>query len=137
MTSDPQQADTFPYPRGSVVAILADADAVDSARRRLEAAGFDSCDVLHGEEGLARIDVDGAAHGTSGSLMRRVQSVLSDDADHVRRYADALEAGQYVIGVPVGEDEAAKDRAAGALRASPAEFLHYYAENYVEDLDGS
>jgi hypothetical protein len=67
--------------------------------------------------------------------MRRLQSALSDDADHVRRYADGLRSGQYVLSVRVGEDEAAKERAADALRASPAAFLHYYAENYVEDLD--
>jgi hypothetical protein len=137
MTGDPHPTDTFPYPGGSVVGIVPDSAALDDARRRLEEAGFDAdrADVLHGDEGLARIDVEGAEHGRSGSLMRRLQSALSDDADHVRRYADSLRSGQYVIGVRVGEDEATKERAANALRASPAEFLHYYAENYVEDLD--
>jgi len=129
--------DTFPYPRGSVVGVLTDDTALATARRRLEAAGFDlgRCDVLHGEAGLARIDADGAAHGRSGSLMRRLQAVMSDDADHVREYVEHLEAGHYVLGVPVGDDEAAKGRAADALRGSPAEAVHYYAENYVEDLD--
>jgi hypothetical protein len=139
MTGDQHPTDTFPYPGGSVVGIVPDNAALDDVRRRLPEAGVDahSSDVLHGDEGLARLDVDGAGHGRSGSLLRRLQSAFSDDADHVRRYAEALEAGQYVIGVRVGDDEAAKDRAAGALRASPADFLHYYAENYVEDLDGS
>jgi len=136
MTSDSHAHDTFPYPRGSVVAILSDGSALENARRSLEEAGFDidDCDVLHGEEGRASIDVEGSAHGRSGSLMRRLQSVLSDDAHHAREYAEHLEAGHYIVGVPVGEDEAAKERAADALRASPAESLHYYAENYVEDL---
>jgi hypothetical protein len=131
------QHDTFPYPTGSVVGVLTDAAALENARRRLEAVGFDvdRCEVLHGEEGLSRLDVEGTAHGTSGSLMRRLQAVLSDDADHVRRYADSLQTGQYVLGVPVGEDGAAKDRAADALRNAGAEPVHYYAENYVEDLD--
>jgi len=129
--------DTFPYPRGSVVGILGDSTALDTARERLEQAGLgaDRCDVLHGEAGLARIDVDGEAHGRSGGLMRRLQSALSDDADHARRYADELRAGRYVLGVAVGEDEAAKTRAGEALRASGAEFINYYAESYVEDLD--
>jgi hypothetical protein len=52
----------------------------------------------------------------------------------VRQYAEHLQAGHYVVGVPVGEDAAAKARAADALRASRAETLHYYGENYVEDL---
>lgn len=136
MTSDPDATDTFPYPEGSVVAVLTDSGALAGARRGLEAAGFDvdRCDVLHGDEGLARIDVGGEAHGRSGSLMRRLQSVLSDDADHMREYAEHLGAGHYVVGVAVGEDEAAKWRAADVLRACAPETLHYYAENYVEDL---
>jgi hypothetical protein len=134
MTSDPHATDTFPYPEGSVVAILTDNGALENARRGLEEAGFDRCDVLHGEAGLARIDVGGDGHGRSGSLMRRLQSVLSDDAGHVREYAEHLEAGHYVVGVAVGEDEAAKWRAADVLRASSADTVHYYAENYVEDL---
>jgi hypothetical protein len=69
-------------------------------------------------------------------IMRRLQAAVSDDADHVRRYEEHLRAGHYVVGVAVGEDEAAKLQAAGALRAARAEFLHYYAKNYVEDLPG-
>jgi hypothetical protein len=137
MTSHSDRSDTFPYPGGSVVGILPDSAALENARRSLEDVGFDAdrYDVLHGDDGLARIDVEGAAHGRSGSLMRRLQSALSDDADNVHRYADGLRSGHYVLGVRVGEDEAAKERAADALRASRAEFLRYYAENYVEDLD--
>jgi hypothetical protein len=131
--------DSFPYPRGSVVGIITDDAALVDTRRRLEQAGFgaDRCDVLHGEEGLARIDVGGGRHGTVGTFMRRIQAALGDDADHARRYAEHLRAGHYVIGVAVGEDEAAKQRAADALRAGDAEFLNYYADNYVEDLSSS
>lgn len=128
-----QASDTFPYPTGSVVAVLTDSAALENARRRLEEAGFD-IEVLHGAEGLARIDVGGAAHGRSGALMRRVQAVLGDEGDHARQYAEHLESGHYVVGVPVGDDEAAKQRAAAALHAGPAATIHYYAENYVEDL---
>jgi hypothetical protein len=134
MTSDPHATDTFPYPEGSVVAILTETAALETARQGLAQAGFDAVDVLHGEEGLARLDVSGERHGRSGSLMRRLQSVLSDDAGHVGEYAEHLGAGHYVVGVAVGEDEAAKWRAADVLRSSTAEPIHYYAENYVEDL---
>ena len=70
-----------------------------------------------------------------------VVGVLIDDAalDVAR---DRLEqAGfapdRYVVGVSVGEDEMAKQRAAEALRAGDAQFLNYYADNYVEDLGGT
>lgn len=135
-SSDP--SDSFPYPRGSVVGVFTDEAAFEDARQRLEQAGFgaDRCDVLHGDEGLARIDLSGEAHGTSGSIIRRLQAVVSDDADHAHTYAEHLRAGHYVVGVSVGDDEAAKQQAAEALRGAHGAFLHYYAKNYVEDLGG-
>jgi len=119
-----------------VVGVLTDDATFEEARQRLERAGFgaDRCDVLHGDQGLARIDVEGEGHGTVGNIVRWVQAALSDDADHVRRYVEYLRAGDYVVGVAVGDDEAAKQLAADAFRAAHAEFLNYYGENYVEDL---
>ena len=139
MAGNSTATDSFPYPRGRVVGVLADDASFEDARRRLEQAGFgaDRCDVLHGEQGLARIDLEGTAHGKGGAIMRRLQAALSDDADRARGYAEDLRAGRYLVGVAVGEDEAAKQRAADALRASRAESISYYAENYVEDLGGS
>ena len=137
MATSPNRPDSFPYPGGSVVGVITDEATVEAAREGLEQAGFGAgqCDVLHGDEGLARIDVSGEAHGRTGSIKRRLQAALSDDADDVRRYADHLRAGHYIVGVAVGDDEAAKQRAADALRAVHPEFLKYYADNYVEDLD--
>jgi hypothetical protein len=71
-----------------------------------------------------------------GTIMRGLQAAVGDNSDHVRLYAEHLRAGHYVIGVAVGDDEAAKQRAADALRSAHAEFLHYYAKYYVEDLPG-
>jgi hypothetical protein len=138
VASSSNPPDSFPYPRGSVVGILTDDVTFENARERLEQVGFgaDRCDVLHGDEGLARIDVSGEAHGKTGTVMRWLQEVASDDADHVRRYAEHLRAGHYVVGVAVGDDEVAKQRAADALRAAHAELIRYYAKNYVEELGG-
>ena len=138
MADDPNVRDRFPYPGGSVVGVLVDGAALAGARERLQQAGFgpDRYDVLEGERDVARIDVKGEGHGRAGTIMRKVQAVLSDDADHARRYAEHLRDGHYVVGVSVGEDEAAKQRAADALRAADAQFLNYYADNYVEDLNG-
>jgi hypothetical protein len=117
-----------------VVGALADAAEFEEARRRLAQSGFEAYEVLHGEEGLARIDVGGQAHGRTGGIMRRLQAALSDDADHVRHYVEALRAGHFVVAVRVGDDETAKLRAADALRGAHAAVLNYYADNYVEDL---
>jgi hypothetical protein len=118
--------------------VLLDDAALDGARERLTQAGFaaDRYDVLNGDRDLDRIDVQGSEHGLVGSVKRWLQGVMSDDADHARRYADHLREGHFVLGVSVGEDEAAKQRAADALRAADAQFINYYAENYVEDLSG-
>jgi hypothetical protein len=139
VADDPNAGDRFPYPGGNVVGVLIDDAALDVARDRLEQAGFgpDRYDVLEGERDVGRIDVKGEEHGRAGSIMRKLQAVFSDDADHARRYAEHLRDGHYVVGVSVGEDELAKQRAAEALRASDAQFLNYYADNYVEDLGGT
>jgi hypothetical protein len=136
VASNSNATDSFPYPRGSVVGVLTDDATFDDARQRLERSGFgaDRCAVLHGDEGLARIDVEGRAHGSVGHIKRWLQGALSDDGDHVRRYVEYLRAGDYVVGVSVGDDEAAKQRAAEAFRAARAEVLDYYGDNYVEDL---
>lgn len=129
-------ARAFPYPSGSVVGVLADLAALEAAGERLEQAGFDAdhYDVLSGDQGLARLDADGEQHGKAGSLIRRVQGIVTDEGDHVRRYAEHLRQGHYVIGVDVGDDEAAKTRAASVLHASGAQFVNFYAADYFEAL---
>ena len=139
MADDPEARDRFPYPGGSVIGVLLDDAALDGARERLAQAGFapDRYDVLEGERDVGRIDVRGEGHGLAGTAKRWLQGVFSDDAEHARRYAEQLREGHFVLGVAVGEDDAAKQRAANALRGADAQFINYYAENYVEDLSGS
>jgi hypothetical protein len=57
--------------------------------------------VVHGEEGFARVDVEGVWLGKSGTLMRRLPAALSDDADHVRQYVAHLRADHDVLIVAV------------------------------------
>ena len=139
MAGNPNDRDRFPYPGGNVVGVLADDVALDDARKRLEQAGFgpDRYDVLQGERDVGRIDLEGEGHGLCGTIVRKLQAIFSDDAADARQYAEHLRAGHYVVGVSVGEDEAAKASAANALRAADAQSLKYYAENYVEDLGGA
>ena len=137
MTHEPKTRDQFPYPGGSVVGVLLDEAMLSGARDRLAQAGFapGAYDVLNGEMDVDRIDVEGTEHGLAGTVKRWLQGVFSDDADQASRYADHLREGHFIVAVAVGEDDAAKRRAADALRGADAQFIHYYAENYVEDLD--
>ena len=128
--------DRFPYPRRLVVGLFDDEQSVQRASERLRRGGFESDRymVLHGADDARSLDVTGEAHGLRGEVIRALQAVASDDLDHVRRHAEHLAGGGYVVAVAVGEDEDAKRRAADALR-SDGEFLNYYADNYIESLD--
>lgn len=136
MTGEGRDHDPFPYPRGDVVGVFAEQAALDIARERLMQAGFgpDQYEVLHGEAGLARIDTSGEGHGWTGRMFRRLQNAVTDEGEHARRYAEYLSQGRYIVGVAVGDDQPAKLRAAEAMRGADAEFLVYYAKNYIEDL---
>lgn len=105
----------------------------------MERAGFGSasCDLLHGEADADRIDITGKAHGWTGTVIRKLQEAVTDEGELTRRYADHLRAGHYLVGVRVGGDAAAKQRAAEALRGADAQFLTYYAANFIEDLGGA
>jgi hypothetical protein len=83
------------------VDVLVDDATFADGRRLLDGSGFGAgdYDVLHGEEGLARIDVEGEQHGRGGRFLRRLQAVFGDDAEDARRYAEHLRAGHYLIGV--------------------------------------
>jgi hypothetical protein len=89
---------------------------------------------LHGEQDADSLDLTGEAHGLRGHLIRALQVASSYDLDHVRRHAEHLRAGQYIVAVSVGVEEDAKERAADALRAAGGAFINYYADNYIESL---
>ena len=134
--SDSAAPDRPPYPLEMVAGTFGDEPSVERAVETLQREGFqpDDYDVLHGAKDADSLDVTGEAHGLRGRLIRALQAASSNDLDHVRHHARHLRTGGYVIGVEVGEDEDAKRRAANALRAGGGEFLHYYADLYIEAL---
>jgi hypothetical protein len=89
---------------------------------------------LCGEQDADSLDLTGDAHGLRGHLIRALQAASSYDLDHVRRHAEHLRAGHYILAVAVGVDEEAKQQAADALRAAGGGFINYYAGNYIESL---
>ena len=60
---------------------------------------------------------------------------MSNDLDHVQLHAAHLRAGDDVVGVAVGDDEEARDRAADALRIAGAAFINYYGDNYIQSYE--
>jgi hypothetical protein len=128
--------DPFPYPVGFVVGVFGDEAALNRGRDQLSEAGFDEDHVvvLHGVQDAALLDVEGQAHGLAGRLARALQSISDVDLEHVRRHAEYLRSGQWVVGIAVGDDEQDKQRAVAALRASGGEFINFYGDSYVESF---
>jgi hypothetical protein len=127
-------SDPFPYPRELVVGVVSGEGDGEHASESLSRAGFapDHVIVLHGEQDARRLDVTGGEHGPPGKLIRTLQAALSFDLDHIRRHATHLRSGDYVVGVAVGKDEDARQRAVDALRDAGAGFINYYGDNYIE-----
>ena len=90
--------------------------------------------ILHGEQDARRLDVAGEEHGFLGKLIRVLQDAVSYDVDHLRFHSARLQAGDDVVGVAVGDDEDAKQRAVDALRAAGARFVNYYGDYYVQSF---
>ena len=133
---DTSRFERFPYPRRLVVGLFESEQDVQHAVEALERVRFDSdsYEVLQGEEDARSLDLEGAAHGVSGRVLRALQGASSYDRDHTRRHVEHLQRGGQVLAVLVGEDEDAKRRAADAMREHGGEFINYYADTYVESL---
>lgn len=130
-------SDPFPYPRQLVVGVIAGEGSGKHAPESLLQAGFtpDQIMVLRGEEDARRLDVEGDEHGLRGKLIRTLQAASSFDRDHVRRHAAHLRSGDSVVGVAVGDDEDARQRAVDGLRAAGAEFINYYGDTYIQSYE--
>ena len=134
--SDPPKFERFPYPLRLVVGLFKSEQDLRRVAEGLERVGFDSdsYEVLQGEANARSLDVEGAAHGVSGRLLRKLQAASSYDREHTRRHVEHLQGGGQLVAVLVGEDEDAKRRAAGVMREHGGDFINYYADLYVEAL---
>jgi hypothetical protein len=135
--SDTAPFERFPYPRQLVVGVFRDEQSLRTAVDALERSGVtpEQREVLHGAEDARSLDIPAGEHGLRGLVIRVLQAVSSDDLDHVRRHAEHMRAGHYVLAVAVGTDEEARRHVGDALRAAGGEFLNYYGDNYIESLD--
>jgi hypothetical protein len=139
VSEDQTAQDSFPYPGGNVIGGLPDEAAFASARESLEQSGFgpDRYQVLHGQDDAMRIDVTGETHGWTGTVIRKLQAVMSDEAEITRSYAEYVREGHYLVAVSVGDDDNAKRLATDALHAADAQFLTYFSAHTIEDLGGT
>ena len=82
--------------------------------------------LLHGQEGLRRLDVAASSHGVYGRLVRGFQLAMTDDNRYLDTLERALEQGALVVALPVADIETA-DRVASALQGRGGHTFAYTA----------
>jgi hypothetical protein len=114
--------------------VIDDPAALDAAVGALIAAGVSEADVhvLAGEEAERRIDEKGKHHGLLGRIFRKVHS-LGDEGEHTRRHIEELQAGHYVVIVPVSDDRA-PERVGDILGAHGGHFIYHYTRMTSREL---
>jgi uncharacterized protein (TIGR02246 family) len=121
--------DFVPYPTNRVVGTVADADHAQAAINALLQAGFgrDDIDILHGEEGLQRLDPTGAEHGFLAQFQRTVlrTAAPAEEYKHLMHHVDDVRAGRFVIMVLARRREQ-RMVAADVLDGNGAEFIAFY-----------
>ncbi len=123
----------IPYPFNKVTAVLDASEELDSSLVALEQSGVDTntIEVLCGQQGADTLDVTGAKHGL-GARLARVLLNLTSEAETIRDYAKHLEAGRFVIMVPV-TPKVSKETIVESLKHHHANHIHYFGKTFVTD----
>jgi len=113
------------YPTNRVVGTVADAVKAQAAVEALLQAGFDRRDieVLHGDEGLHRLDPNGSEHGFFAHVQRTfIRTFELEEFKQLTHHVEDIRAGRFVIEVLT------KKR---ILRILAADILHQHGAEYV------
>jgi predicted SnoaL-like aldol condensation-catalyzing enzyme len=128
----------IPYPTNRVVGTIAEPQDAQAALEALLQAGFDGrdVDILHGEEGLHRLDPTGSKHGFLAQFQRTLIRIAGPVAEfkHLSRHVEDVRAGRFVIMVLAKEREK-RNLAADILNAHGADFVGFYGTWAWQSLD--
>ena len=117
--------DFIGHPTNRVVGTVTDAGKAREAIGALLQAGFhqDDIDLLHGEQGLHRLDQTGAEHGFLAQFQRTVIRTLeTDEFKHLTHHVEDVRAGRCVIMVLTKRRE---------QRIVAGDILHQYGAEFV------
>lgn len=123
------------YPTDSVVGVIDGPEELQAALTALQDASFDmeKIETLCGEAGIDRLDRTGEGHGLAARLLRLVQ-YLGEEQTHLQQHEQELNAGHFLIVVPVGKGTSMKGQAKDILRSHGGHSLHNYGRFAIEDL---
>ena len=117
--------DFVAYPTNRVVGTVTDAGKAREAIAALLQAGFhqEDIDLLHGEEGLHRLDQTGAEHGFLAQFQRTViRTFETDEFKHLTHHVEDVRAGRCVLMVLTKRRE---------QRIVAGDILHQYGAEFV------
>jgi uncharacterized protein (TIGR02246 family) len=124
-TINTDRSDFIAHPTNRVVGTVADAVKAQAAVEALLQAGFDRRDieVLHGDEGLHRLDPNGSEHGFFAHVQRTfIRTFELEEFKQLTHHVEDIRAGRFVIEVLT------KKR---ILRILAADILHQHGAEYV------
>jgi uncharacterized protein (TIGR02246 family) len=120
--------DFLTYPTNRVVGTVTDAGKAREAIDALLRAGFrdEDIDLLHGEEGLHRLDQTGAEHGFLAQFQRTmIRTFETNEFQHLTHHVEDIRAGRCVIMVLTKRREQ-RIVAGDILHQHGAEFVGFY-----------
>jgi uncharacterized protein (TIGR02246 family) len=131
--------DFIGYPTNRVVGTVGDDDRARAAIAALLRAGFEreTIDILHDEEGLARLDPTGTGHGFFAQFQRTLIRALDlEEFKHLTHHVEDVRAGRFVIMVLI-KRRVQRIAAADILHQHGAEFVGFYGRWACEELPAS
>ena len=124
-TASADRKDFVAYPTNRVVGTVTDAGKAREAIGALLQAGFreQDIDLLHGEEGLHRLDQTGAEHGFLAQFQRTmIRTFETDEFKHLTHHIEDVRAGRCVLMVLTKRRE---------QRIVAGDILHQYGAEFV------
>lgn len=136
-TSEADRADFISYPTNRVVGTITDARGAEAAITALLQSGFgrEDIDILHGDTGVQRLDIDGAEHGFLAQFQRTLirTGAHAEEYRHFANHLADVRAGRYVIMVLAPKREH-RMLAADILNSNGSEFVAFYGRWAWEGL---
>jgi uncharacterized protein (TIGR02246 family) len=127
-TASADRRDFVSYPTNRVVGTVTDAEKAREAIGALLRAGFghDDIDLLHGEDGLHRLDQTGADHGFLAQFQRTlIRTFETEEFKHLQHQVEDVRAGRCVVMVLTKRREQ-RIVAGDILHQHGAEFVGFY-----------
>jgi hypothetical protein len=131
-----EKTEFISYPTDKIVGIIDDPADLEAALRDLTAAGFttDDIEVLTGEEGAHRIDVEGDKHGVFACIVRSIQKLGNYESAHLKRHEQELLAGHFGVGVTAKKEED-REKVREILKSHNGHFINFYGTWAMQKLE--